>query len=354
MEFFVCLAWIMIQEYVSVDGADPAWDEFLANTAGGHHEQSSLYARQRQRFGFRCYRITISENKEIVGGAQVLVRKVPAFGRVATILRAPVVSAGRDDVTVIILEALQRLSAREGLGLVSVYCFPGQDKTLSILERFGFEPNGCWFEGDAVGVSLVETEEEILARMKPKGRYNIHLAGRKGVVVEEGDARRIQTFFDLHKSTAGYQGFPIFPLEYFCHLWEVFGRREKLPTFIAFHEGVPVAAIMNTIVDDRVYYGWGGMSRDPRHRKLMANYLIHWTAMKWAKGRGCSQYEFMGPNEFKAKLGTVNHSWPSPRRRFPGRYPQIRKMLFERAWRNRRLRRTVDNLHYRLFNPMLY
>ena len=111
---------------------------------------------------------------------------------------------------------------------------------------------------------------------------------------------------------------------------------------------------MNTLVEDRMYYGWGGMSRNPAHRKLMANYLIHWTAIKWAQKQGYSQYEFIGTSQFKAKLETVRHSWPQPRRWFPGNYPQIREMLFDRAWHNKLFHRYVNRIGHRLFDPMPY
>ena len=40
-----------------------------------------------------------------------------------------------------------------------------------------------------------KTEEEIMAGFKQKWRYNIRLAGRKGVTVKEGTKRRFKKTF---------------------------------------------------------------------------------------------------------------------------------------------------------------
>lgn len=343
----------MFTEHVTSEVVDPSWDAFLASVPGGHHEQSSLHAQQRVRSGYRCVRITMREDGSIVGGAQVLVRVVPTVGQVANVLRGPVVAPGRDDVLEKIAGALERVALRERIRVMRVYCFPGQDRIISAVESAGFKSDDSWFDGEALGVALEGTEDEILAGMKPKGRYNIRLAARKGVTVREGDGL-IPAFFELHKRTSTYQGFPTFPLRYFGELWEVFGRSGKLPVFVAFHDGDPVAAIMNTVVEDRVYYGWGGMSREPHHRVLMANYLTHWTAMKWAKRRGYSRYEFVDPSDFTDKIGSLRYKWPNPRRRFFGKFPLARNLLIKQAWKNHRVRGYVDRMGRLLYGSMPY
>src|SRR3989338_375215 len=49
---------------------------------------------------------------------------------------------------------------------------------------------------------LDKTEEELLMAMKPKTRYNINLASRKGVIVKEGSKADLLGFFGLMLETA--------------------------------------------------------------------------------------------------------------------------------------------------------
>ena len=60
-------------------------------------------------------------------------------------------------------------------------------------------------------VDLSAPEEELLARMKGKTRYNVGLAARKGVEVVEPDDFEAtwEAFYELMKITAERNGFPV-------------------------------------------------------------------------------------------------------------------------------------------------
>ena len=56
-------------------------------------------------------------------------------------------------------------------------------------------------------VDLGGSEDDILGRMKPKTRYNIGLARRKGVTVEKADSSNLADFYGLYEQTARRNGF---------------------------------------------------------------------------------------------------------------------------------------------------
>src|SRR6185295_11944938 len=65
-------------------------------------------------------------------------------------------------------------------------------------------------------VNLRATEEEILAQMKPKGRYNVRLAARHGVtVVEDPSPSGLEDFLRIYEDMAGRQQIREKPPEYF-------------------------------------------------------------------------------------------------------------------------------------------
>jgi lipid II:glycine glycyltransferase (peptidoglycan interpeptide bridge formation enzyme) len=65
---------------------------------------------------------------------------------------------------------------------------------------------------------------------------------------------------------------------------------------IAEVESEPVSALVLFTFGATAWYFYG-MSRDA-HREKMPNHLLQWEAIRWAKARGCTTYDFWGaPDE---------------------------------------------------------
>jgi lipid II:glycine glycyltransferase (peptidoglycan interpeptide bridge formation enzyme) len=163
--------------------------------------------------------------------------------------------------------------------------------------------NGWRFSSDqiqyrnTVQVDLSQSEEAMLAAMKSKTRYNIRLAGRKGVQVRFGDQDDMGLLFDMYAETAGRDQFLIRPLEYYHNAWGAFIKAGLACPLIAEFEGQPIAAVIPFCFARRVWYMYGA-SRN-LHRDKMPNQLLQWETMRWAKARGATIYDMWGaPNDF--------------------------------------------------------
>ena len=66
---------------------------------------------------------------------------------------------------------------------------------------------------------LAAGEDELLAGMKSKTRYNIRLAHRRGVRVRRGSRGDLDAFFRLYKATAARGGFAIRTQHYYQDAW---------------------------------------------------------------------------------------------------------------------------------------
>ena len=66
-------------------------------------------------------------------------------------------------------------------------------------------------------------------------------------------------------------------------------------------EGQPLAALMVFTRGARAWYVYGGST--DLQREKMPNYLLQWEAMRWARARGCTEYDLWGvPDEDEAVL----------------------------------------------------
>jgi peptidoglycan pentaglycine glycine transferase (the first glycine) len=153
-------------------------------------------------------------------------------------------------------------------------------------------------------LDLTLTEEELLANMKQKTRYNIRLASRKGVVIRPGTITDLELLYRMYNETSVRDGFVIRGEQYYTTLWQSFmsslPESSVIPVaepLIAEVEGVPVAAVIVFRFSRKAWYLFG-MSTQVQ-RELMPNYLLQWEAIKRAKIAGCSVYDLWGaPDNF--------------------------------------------------------
>ncbi|HUE98772.1 MAG TPA: peptidoglycan bridge formation glycyltransferase FemA/FemB family protein [Anaerolineales bacterium] len=155
---------------------------------------------------------------------------------------------------------------------------------------------------NTVLIDLSPSEEELLAGMKQKTRYNIRLAEKKGIVLRIGTQRDFDMLYKMYAGTSVRDGFVIRDEEYYKTVWMTFVEKGPSPIsdlqsphaepLIAEVDGEPVAAIFVFYFAGRAYYVYG-MSRSV-HREKMPTYLLQWEAMKRAKSKGCTVYDLWG------------------------------------------------------------
>ncbi len=138
-------------------------------------------------------------------------------------------------------------------------------------------------------VDLDPDEPAILAQMKQKGRYNIHLAKKHDIkVTTETDP---QIFLKLFRATARRDGFSIRADHYYIDLIETLQSAKMGELRVAWYNQTPLAALIVSYYDGLASYLYGASSS--LKRELMAPYLLHWEAMREAKKRGCHTYDLL-------------------------------------------------------------
>jgi peptidoglycan pentaglycine glycine transferase (the first glycine) len=174
----------------------------------------------------------------------------------------------------------------------------GGQAVLSILKRKGWEYSSDQIQfKNTVLIDLTASEEEMLARMKQKTRYNVRLAEKKGVTLRVGTQEDLAMLYRMYAETSVRDGFVIRDVGYYQTVWQLFMNSSEpgCEPIIAEVEGEPVAAIFVFYFAGRAYYVYG-MSRTA-HREKMPTYLLQWEAMKRAKMRGCTAYDLWGAPE---------------------------------------------------------
>jgi lipid II:glycine glycyltransferase (peptidoglycan interpeptide bridge formation enzyme) len=171
----------------------------------------------------------------------------------------------------------------------------GGQVLVSELKRrgWGYSSDQIQFK-NTVMIDLGPSEEELLARMKQKTRYNIRLAEKKGVILRVGMHEDFGLLYKMYAETSVRDGFVIRDEGYYQTVWKIFmdSHEPACEPLIAEVNGEPVAAIFVFFFAGRAYYVYG-MSRNA-HREKMPTHLLQWEAIKRAKAKGCNVYDLWG------------------------------------------------------------
>jgi Acetyltransferase (GNAT) domain len=269
---------------VTLAGTD--WDAALqGDGATPSLLQSWGYGETQTDEGWQVERVELPECR-----AQVLLQGVPGL-RWAYVPRGPF-PASMQSTRALINWAKERRLVRLRLEPEAPAEFG------EALRAAGFRPGPAMHPLHTQIVPL-GPEESMLALFKPKHRYNVRLALRRGVEVQAGDD--VEELYRQHAHTAARQAITGLSLAHYRR------RIERLPwcrVYVARVEGEPVAAIMVSRFGGRAYYLFGGSSG--RHRELMPTYALQWEAMRSAASDGCHDYDLWG---LPPSGDSTDHPW---------------------------------------------
>lgn len=153
---------------------------------------------------------------------------------------------------------------------------------------------------DTVLIDLLPDEDAILAAMKPKWRYNVRLAEKKGVVVERAGIEAVHEFYELYRATSLRDRIALHPEKYYRRLLSLAAERRSagvsgtpdIRLWIARFDGKALAAIVTLFYGESAVYLYGASSDE--NRNLMPAYALQWNAMRAAKAAGCARYDLFG------------------------------------------------------------
>lgn len=277
---------------------DAAWDDFVATHPHGSILQTTNWARLKNRFGWSSQRIWLKQNGRFVAGAQILFRS-RALGTVkfGYIPHGPLVNWQDSEQANVLFNQIDQAAYQRGVSIVKMEPLLWQHKMPADAWAAFCAEHDCRPESDTIQpprtimIDLRPSEDEILGAMKQKTRYNIRLAGRKGVTVREGTAADIPTFLRLMQVTGERDSFGIHAPDYYRAAYELFAP-DNATLLIAEYEQKPLAGVMVFALGETAAYLYGASSNQERQR--MPTYLVQWEAMRWARQRGCTRYDLWG------------------------------------------------------------
>jgi lipid II:glycine glycyltransferase (peptidoglycan interpeptide bridge formation enzyme) len=222
-----------------------------------------------------------------LGGAQVLVRKLPApFGRLAYVPRGPVPAAagcGRD-----LWAALAAWAKRQGV--IELKLEPAAVEGPVPPPGWKESPNPILMNR-TVALDLSLGEAALLAAMAKKTRQYIRKSGGEGLAIRRvTDEAGVRACLAVYRDTAQRAGFALHAEHYYLAVAEHLAEHSWL--YAAELEGAVLAFLWNAVTPGVAFELYGGVT--DRGQELRANFALKWRAIQDAIAAGVAVYDLNG------------------------------------------------------------
>ncbi|MFA6992721.1 MAG: peptidoglycan bridge formation glycyltransferase FemA/FemB family protein [Candidatus Gracilibacteria bacterium] len=287
------------------------WDEFVLShplasihqTSTWGHFQSSIPERGKY------FIVVLEKNGKIIGGSMIIKHKLRGNLCWFYSCRGPLLNynaANISEQVETLLSEIKKIAQNE-----KAVFFRIDPPIKKIPDLKGFKETKYGFQPThTLILDLTKPLEVLLKEMKPKGRYNIHIAEKKGVKIIKADIKdkttfekQLTAFHEILLQTTNRDGFSAHGKAFYKDMLTTLSDEEKACLYLAKYENKIIAGILVTFFKCTAIYYYGASGNE--HRNLMAPYLLQWAAIKEAKERGLKFYDFLGIAPQDAK----NHPW---------------------------------------------
>jgi len=297
------------------------------NSPDGGFLQSGYWRKFQEAYGRKTFHLEEKgKNGDIIICANIIMHTLPVAGNYFYVPRGPIIRISNFQFPISnkipnpksqiinFLEDLISLAKKESIGWIRIE--PNSEEELNLMKKY--LPEGIIMEKSAVDVQpreilildVAKSEEELLAQMKQKTRYNIRLAEKRGVHIShniEHITHNINEFLRLVKLTAKRDRITSHPENYYRKMFEVIPS-EILKLYVAEYEGKIICANLVFFFGETATYMHG--ASDNIHREVMAPYLLQWQAILDAKKLGCTKYDLGGVKTHNTQHITHNkNNW---------------------------------------------
>lgn len=276
--------------------------------------------------GHKIYRLGVFDNNKMVSAYSISFHQIPHTEySVGTILRGP-------DIDEEMLKNVRKIAIDEKAIFVKfepdVYqkTFDVNNNPTTLTGNLSFSnleisPKVAFYPYSYV-VDLTKSEDDLLAAMHSKTRYNIRIANRYGVkVYEKTDDAGFKTYLDLLFETTKRQGFYLHSRSYHENLWKTLKPTSMVHIMFSEYQGQVLSAFMLFTLKDKLFYPYGSSKFE--HKEVMAQNLLMWEVIKFGKSLKLKKFDMWGSLGPDAKEGDNGYGFHRFKQGYGGQLVQF-------------------------------
>ncbi|MFA6526148.1 MAG: peptidoglycan bridge formation glycyltransferase FemA/FemB family protein [Candidatus Buchananbacteria bacterium] len=269
---------------------DADWDAFIVEEASdGGFLQFWSWGEFQKDLGRKIFRLAVIDDDKLCAVALLIKHEMPLGFSYMYCPRGPVIIANgnRQEIIGCLFKAVAKIAKQEQAIFFRLDP-PWQDDKELVSLNFKFI--GSVQPKSTLVLDLSLSEEELLAQMKPKTRYNIKVAQKHKIeiIVSDKGEEDFKEFWRLLKQTSERDAIKSHNDNYYRKMLK---RPEIILVFAKFEKKNVAANIMIRFGAREIYLH--GAS-DYEYRDKMGPYLLQWQMIQDAKKAGCRYYDFWG------------------------------------------------------------
>ena len=270
------------------------WEEFILGKNEANFLQSWSWGEFHEALGKIINRTGFFENNKLVG-VMLSVIEPARRGRYLTVPGGPIIDWGNKNLINAFSQQIKKIAKENNCVFVRVRPQLKSDEfSKNLFKNLGFIKAPMHLHAELTSqLNIIKPEEELLLQMRKATRYEIKKGIKENIkITTSTDEKDIQKFYDLQIETAKRQKFVPFSYKFLHEQFKIFAENGNVLLYKAEFENKLLAQAFIIFYGREAVYHYGASTDEGRH--YPGAYLIQWEAIKEAKNRGMTRYNFWG------------------------------------------------------------
>ncbi|MBP7832322.1 MAG: peptidoglycan bridge formation glycyltransferase FemA/FemB family protein [Candidatus Levybacteria bacterium] len=270
------------------------WENFILSHPEANFLQSWNWGEFHQALGHKIIRTGFFKDSKLQGVMLCVVERAKR-GKYLTVPGGPILDWTNKELVKAFKSEIKSLASTHNCSFVRVRPqLESNDFSKELFKTLGFKIAPMHLHAELTNqLDVKKPEQDLLANMRKATRYEIRKAEKLEITIKEStDFKDIKKFYNLQMETAKRQGFVPFSLKFLEEQFRVFANTGNAILYSSYFEKKLLAQAFIIFYGTEAVYHYGASTNDGR--QYPGAYLIQWHAIKEAKKRGISVYNFWG------------------------------------------------------------
>jgi len=270
------------------------WEEFILSKNEANFLQSWAWGEFHKALNKTINRSGFYEGDKFVG-AMLSVVEPARRGKYLTVPGGPIINWQDKYLINAFVKQIQTIAKENGCAFIRVRPqLKKDDFSKKIFKDLGFIKAPMHLHAELTSqLDITKSEEEIMVQMRKTTRHEVKKAIKENIkITASNDEKDVKKFYDLQIETSKRQKFIPFSYKFLHEQFKVFAQNENALLYKAAFGNKLLAQAFVIFYGKEAVYHYGASTDEGRN--YPGAYLIQWEAIRKAKKRGMTRYNFWG------------------------------------------------------------
>lgn len=270
------------------------WEEFILGKNEANFLQSWSWGEFHKALNKQIFRTGFFENNKLVG-VMLSVAEPARRGKYLTVPGGPIINWENKKIINAFAKQIKIIAKENNCVFVRVRSqLKSDDFSKNLFKNLGFIKAPMHLHAELTSqLDITKSEEELMTQMRKGTRYEVRKGIKEGIKISAStDEKEIKKFYDLQIKTSIRQKFVPFSYKFLHEQFKEFAENGNALLYKAEFGNKLLAQAFTIFYGKEAVYHYGASTDEGRH--YPGAYLIQWEAIKEAKKRGMTRYNFWG------------------------------------------------------------